>query len=93
MAAQAPVPSISGAAFDVESRGPVRTLTLDEAVTLALEQNMAIRVERINPQLQDENVMMARAAFVPTLTSDLNYHRATTPPDSFLSGSQNTLKP
>jgi outer membrane protein len=72
--------------------GPVRALTLDEAVQLALEQNLDLQVERVDRLIQDENVAMARAAFVPTFSSDVGYDNATTPPDSFLSGSLNTLK-
>jgi outer membrane protein TolC len=74
------------------SSGPVRTLTLDDAVQLALEQNLGLQVERINLTLQDENVGMARAAFVPAFSSEFGYNNATTPPDSFLSGSRNTLR-
>jgi outer membrane protein TolC len=70
----------------------VRPLTLDEAVQLALEQNLDIQVERVNLSIQDENVAMARAAFVPTFLSDVGYTNTATPPDSFLSGALNTLK-
>lgn len=72
--------------------GPVRQLSVDEAVRLALEQNLALRVERINPQVRDENVAQARAAWAPTLTGNFIYNNTETPPDSFLSGSQNTLQ-
>jgi outer membrane protein TolC len=84
-------PAVARAAAET-SAGVHRTLTLAEAVTLALEQNMSLQVERINPLLQDENVGMARAAFLPTLSSDFGFNDATTPSDSFLSGSQDALK-
>ena len=60
--------------------GPVRQLSLNDAVAQALEQNLDIQVERINPQVADENVALARAAFLPSLTSDLVYNNADTPP-------------
>jgi outer membrane protein len=91
--AQAPAPD---AAADPHAAaavaGVVRVLTLDEAVQLALEQNLDVQVERVNLLIQDENVAMANAAFVPTFLSDVGYDNTTTPPDSFLSGSLNTLK-
>jgi outer membrane protein TolC len=89
----AQAPALQLAAVQQTARtGPVRTLTLDEAVQLALAQNLTLQVERVNLSLQDETVSMARAAFVPTLTSDFGYDEATTPPDSFLSGNQGTLR-
>lgn len=72
--------------------GPVRQLTVDEAVRLALEQNLALRVERINPEIQDQNVLQARTAWAPTLTGNFFYNNTDTPPDSFLSGSDETLQ-
>jgi outer membrane protein TolC len=70
----------------------VKRLTVDEAVALALEQNLALRVERINPEIQQANVDQARTAWTPSLTGFMNYNNADTPPDSFLSGSSDTLK-
>jgi hypothetical protein len=78
-------PTATGAAV-------TRRLTLDEAVQLALEQNVDLQVERLDPLIQDEQVAMARAAFAPTFLSDVDYDNTTTPPDSFLSGNLNTLK-
>lgn len=83
MATPTPVPPDSG---------PVRQLTVDEAVRLALEQNLSLRVERINPQIEDQNVLSARTAWAPTLNGNFFYNSTDTPPDSFLSGSQGTLK-
>jgi outer membrane protein TolC len=72
--------------------GPVRSLSLTDAVQLALEQNLGVRVERINPQIQQEGVLLAQAAWQPTFTSNFSYNSTDTPPDSFLSGAQQTLK-
>ena len=80
----APAPGTAG--------GAVKKLTVDEAVRLALEQNLALRVERINPELQQVNVDQAMTAWTPSLTGYLNYNNTDTPPDSFLSGSSDTLK-
>jgi outer membrane protein TolC len=72
--------------------GPVRHLTIDEAVRLALEQNLALRVDRITPEIEDQNVLEARTAWAPTLNGNLFYNNTDTPPDSFLAGSEDTLQ-
>jgi len=51
------------------SGGPTVALTLDDAVELALERNLDIAVQRLNPQLQDVAIANARAFYNPTLTS------------------------
>ena len=48
---------------------PVRPLSVEEAVTLALEQNLDLRVERINPLIQDTLVADARSVYAPTLST------------------------
>ena len=48
---------------------PVRHLSVDEALTLALEQNLDLRVERINPLIQDTVVAEARSVYAPTLST------------------------
>ena len=50
---------------------PVRRLSIEEAVTLALEQNLDLRVERINPLIQDTLVAEARSVYAPTLSTTL----------------------
>jgi outer membrane protein TolC len=90
--AQSPAPPAAVPQSASTDGRPVRRLTLDEAVALALDQNLDLQVERLNVPLQDENVGMARGAFVPTFSSDLGYNNTTTPSDSFLSGTQDTLK-
>jgi outer membrane protein TolC len=67
-------------------------LTLDEAVRLALEQNLALQIERINPEIEDENVDLAKSAWTPNLFSDLTFNDSTNPPDSFFSGATEELK-
>ena len=66
----------------------VRRLTVEEAVRLSLENNLGIRVARIDPQLQDLSVAQARAAWSPTLTSTLQGASTDSPSNSFLSGAQ-----
>jgi len=64
-----------------------RQLTVDEAVRLALDNNLGIQIARINPQIQDLAVAFARAAWVPTFTTQVQGSSATTPNASFLNAS------
>src|SRR5688500_1278633 len=47
-------------------QGQTRRLTIEEAVKLALENNLGIQIARYNPQVQDLAVAQARAAWVPS---------------------------
>ena len=49
----------------------VRRLSVDEAVTLALEQNLDLQVERINPLVQNTLVAEAQSVYAPILSSML----------------------
>src|SRR5205823_7757910 len=49
-----------------------RRLSIDEAVNLALEQNLGIRIQRLDPQIQDTGVQLARSFWAPTLTSGVS---------------------
>ena len=64
----------------------MRRLTIDEAVRLALDNNLGVQIARINPQLQDLAVALARSAWVPTFNTIVQGSNAATPNNSFLSG-------
>ncbi len=80
-AQQAPAPPAAGA--------PTRQLTIDEAVRLAVENNLGIRVARIDPQIQDLSVALARAAWAPAFTTTAQKANTESPSSSSLSGAQN----
>src|SRR6185436_5382353 len=69
----------------------VRRLSADEAVRLAAENNLGIQIARFDPQIESLNVLQARRAWVPTLSSSLQQNSNTSPPNSFLSGAQGAL--
>jgi HAE1 family hydrophobic/amphiphilic exporter-1 len=69
----------------------VRRLTADEAVRLAAENNLGIQIARFDPQIENLNIVQARTAWTPTLTSSMQQNSNTSPPNSFLSGAQGTL--
>jgi outer membrane protein TolC len=65
---------------------PVIRLTPDEAVMRALENNIELAVERLNPLLQDLSLAQVRGAYQPTLTSLVNMTSAMPLPTSLLTG-------
>jgi outer membrane protein len=71
--------------------GLVRRLSMDDAVKLALEQNVGIQVERLNPQIQDITVAQARTGWIPNLTSSLTNNSQNQPSTSALSGGQTKI--
>jgi outer membrane protein len=68
----------------------VRRLTVDEAVKLALDQNLGIQIQRIDPQVQDETVAQARAAWLPSLTSSFSKNSNNTQNTNSLAGGSST---
>jgi outer membrane protein TolC len=88
-----PPPPTSEAPPIKEQRGggPVRKLSLDEAVQLALEQNLDVQVERINPQLQDFAIEAVRTAWTPNIGGSMNYNNTASVPDNLFAGAQDTL--
>ena len=61
-------------------------LTVDDALERALDRNLDIAVERLNPQLQDLSIAEANAAFMPNLNSNFDLGRSVTPSRSQLDG-------
>jgi outer membrane protein len=72
----------------LQQQGPVRRMSIDDAVATALEQNLDLQVQRINPQLQDLSIEQFKAAYTPNFVSTLSSSDATQPSTSFLSGAQ-----
>lgn len=81
-------PALDAQVGQAAPAGPVRRLTVDEAVVLALEQNLSIQIERLNPQIQDLGVAQARSAWTPTVSSGFQTRSQDSPSNSFLSGGQ-----
>ncbi len=52
-------------------------LTLEQAMDIALEKNLALRAARLAPQMADYQLASARAAFLPQLTGTYTYNDAT----------------
>jgi outer membrane protein TolC len=61
-------------------------LTLDEATTRALERNLDIAVERLNPQTFDFSIAALDASYLPTFTSNVGLRSQTQFPRSQTAG-------
>ncbi|MGE0445477.1 MAG: TolC family protein [Vicinamibacterales bacterium] len=61
-------------------------LSLDDATARALERNLELAVERLNPQTFDLNIARLEAAYRPTLTSLFGKNSRLQPPTSTLNG-------
>jgi Outer membrane efflux protein len=71
--------------------GPVRQLSMEAAISLALQNNLGLRVERINPELQDLAIAQARTVWTPNLTGSLSTSSRTSPISGFFSGATDKL--
>ena len=65
---------------------PIVRLTLDDAVKFALDRNLDIAVQRLNPEINDLAVARIRAVYHPSLTSTLASQSTSTPATSTISG-------
>jgi len=66
--------------------GPALSLTLDEAVKMALDKNLDIAVQRLNPQTYDFALASVKAAYLPTVTSLIGDEHQTATPTTLLTG-------
>ena len=72
--------------LDPDGARPTLALTVDEAIKLALDRNLDIAVQRLNPQTFDFSLAGLRAIYRPTLTSTLAQQSATHPSTQTISG-------
>jgi outer membrane protein len=69
-----------------QPQGPVRRLSIDEAVALALEQNVNLQVDRIDPQVADVAISVARSGWTPTFFSNVQTRSQTNPTTDIFGG-------
>jgi outer membrane protein TolC len=70
----------------LDTTGTRVELTLDDAVMRALDRNLDIAVERLNPEVQDYNIARLRNAYKPTLNSTFFQQSRVQPPTNQLNG-------
>lgn len=68
----------------------VRRLSIDDAVKLALEQNLGIQIQRIDPQIQDLAIAQAKSFWAPSVSSTIAENKQTQAVTSLLSGGSST---
>ena len=74
-----PVGTVSSAAAPPQGS----PLSMEEAVRMALENNLGIQAEKLNPQIQALGIARASAAYAPVLFSNLSRRSSTSPPTDF----------
>ena len=81
----------SGQAPAASKDGPVSRISIDDAVRLALEQNLSLQVQRLDPQIQDLNIDLVRTAWTPIISGTVTNTSSTSPVSSFFAGATNAL--
>jgi outer membrane protein len=71
--------------------GPQLHISADDAVRMALENNLGIEAARLSPEIQAFSVAQTRAAYAPTVFSNTSKRSTTRPPTDFLSGGEGTV--
>ena len=82
MAFQAPAPPQAGA---------VLQLSMEQAVQMAVENNIALKAQRLNRDIAAEGVAGAQAAFKPTIGGSTGWRNAQFLPSSFTDLSSGTI--
>lgn len=74
-----------------ESGGPTLSLSVEEAVKMALQHNLGLEAERLGPEVAAFGVAEARAAYAPNLFSVTTKNSSAEPPSNFLTGTGNVI--
>ena len=79
---------LSGAPVAAQDSGAQRLLlSMDEALTMALQTNLGLENERLNLSVADEGIASARALFLPQLSSSFGRTTSESVPLDFTQGS------
>ncbi len=70
--------------------GSLVEMTLEEAIARALELNLDIQAARLNPEIQENSLFSAQAAFAPTLSFTVGQNNASQQSTSQLDGGLRT---
>jgi outer membrane protein TolC len=71
-------------AAGAQTTGTPLRLTVDDAVKMALQNNVDLAADRLDPQIGDTRVAAAAGQFRPSLTSNVQRNNQLQPPASFL---------
>lgn len=67
-------------------QGQTLRLSMNEAVTMALEHNLGLKADKMDVDVADQNVVGARAAYLPQLSAALRNSSSRTVPTDFTEG-------
>ena len=81
-----PTTAQQGGRTAAPAAGPRVSMTLDDAVKLALDRNLDIAVQRLNPEISDLAIATVRSAYLPTLTSTLSTQSQDNPSTNTIAG-------
>ena len=79
------------AVIQTPGSGPRTDLTLEDAIARALERNLDIAVQRLNPLVVDLNLAQALSAYSPTFDTSLSTNSSTSPSSTQLDGGQRVV--
>ena len=88
---QTTVPAVPPLGAGAAQTGSVTRLSADDAVRMALENNLGIQAERLGPQITTFDLAQAKGAYAPVLFSNFFNRNSTQPPSSFVTGTNNIL--
>jgi outer membrane protein len=69
----------------------VKPLSIDEAMRLALEQNLGLRIQRIDPEISDVGISQARSFWSPQLSTTFSKQSQTNAATSSLAGAATSI--
>jgi outer membrane protein TolC len=69
----------------------LRTISIDEAVKLGLEQNLGIQIQRYDPQIQDTAVSQARSFWSPSISATFSKQSQSQAATSSLAGGATSI--
>jgi outer membrane protein TolC len=69
---------VVGQAKPPEVGAPVLNMTLEEAIQRALDRNLDLKVQKLNPQIADYQLQQTRAFYRPSFTGTARYSNAST---------------
>jgi outer membrane protein len=88
---QSPVHAQTKPAVPPAAQPAVVRMSIDDAAATALQNNLDLEVQRINPQLRDLDTAVFRANWTPNFTTNIDFVDQTQPPSSLLSGNTSQL--
>jgi outer membrane protein TolC len=78
-------------AQETQNQPASEVMTLDQAIALALENNLGLKVEKLNPQIEDTFVVEETGRFEPLFQTNLSNENSDIPTGSRLAG-EGTLR-